>query len=188
MVFHMIPVAIVAMAMLLGTTAMAGSDSPPNTHDGTVVSVTGNGLVMTSEQGEKHSHTLATDAKVTLDGRVCEASDLKSGTKIRVTTQAAGNDLVCRIEAIDSDRDFASNRQDGKLVRLTGNKLVMTCEDGKEHTRTVAAGARVTLDGEASQASDLKSGTRIRVNPEGDDNTPVNRIEALDKNRNFASL
>lgn len=188
MVFHMVPVVTLAMAMLVGVTAFAGSDAGPATHSGTVVSVTGNKLVMTSEQDGEHSHTMAADAKVTLDGKVCKAADLKAGTKIRVTTQGDGNGLVNRIEAIDRDLDFASTRHEGKLVSISGNKLVMTCEQDKEYSRTLAADAKVTLDGEACKASVLKSGTRIRVTSQSDDKSPVSRIEALDKNRNFASL
>lgn len=188
MVFHMVPVATLALAMLMSMTAMAGNDARSNTHDGKVVSVIRNELVMTGEKGEEHTHTLATDAQVTLDGKVCKASDLKSGTRIRVTTQGLGKDMVSRIEAIEKDLDFASKSQDGTLVSISGNKLVMTCEQDKQHSRTLAANARVTLDGEACKASDLKSGTRIRVTNEGDDKSPLSRIEAIDKNRNFASL
>ncbi len=74
--------------------------------DGNLVSITGNQLVMVSMQGREHSHTLTTDAKLFLDGKACEAADLKPGMKIRVTT---------RIEGIDENPDFASSiREDGR--------------------------------------------------------------------------
>ena len=56
-------------------------------HDGRVVSITDAKLVMTNMEGkEEHMHALTADAKVTCDGKVCKAADLKPGMRIRVTT------------------------------------------------------------------------------------------------------
>ena len=78
------------------------------THDGKVVSITGDKLVMTSTEGQEHSHTLTADAKLTLDGNACQAADLKPGTRIRVTTQGADKSAANRIEGLDKNLDFAS--------------------------------------------------------------------------------
>ena len=59
-----------------------------NSHDGKVVSLTGNILLMKVEKGKEHLHTLATDAKITCNGKLSKLSDLKAGMKIRVTTNA----------------------------------------------------------------------------------------------------
>lgn len=108
MSFHLFSVATWALAMLVSGTALAEKGAGPATHDGTVVSMTGDTLVMKSELGDEHSHTVAANAKVTLDGKVCKAADLKSGTRIRVTTTGDAKSPVNRIEAIDKNPEFAS--------------------------------------------------------------------------------
>jgi hypothetical protein len=62
---------------------------------------------MTNMEGEQEqTHALAADAKITCDGKVCQAADLKSGMRIRVTTENAEPHAATRIEALDSHRDF----------------------------------------------------------------------------------
>lgn len=78
-----------------------------NTHEGKVVSIAGNKLVMTNVQGEEHSHMLADNANVTCDGKLCKASDLKAGMTIRVTTQKSDKNVAIRVDAIDKDASFA---------------------------------------------------------------------------------
>jgi hypothetical protein len=158
------------------------------THDGKVVSITGDKLVMTSKDGQEHSHKLTADAKLTLDGKNCKVADLKPGTRIRVTTQRADKSVANRIEGLDKNLDFASNRHDGKVVSITGNKLVMTSKEDGEHSHSLTPGAKLTLDGKACKATDLKPGTKIRVTTQGADNSLVNQIEGLDKNLDFASI
>jgi hypothetical protein len=76
-------------------------------HDGKVVSITGAKLVMTNMEGEEeHMHALTADVKITCDGKVSKAADLKSGMRIRVTTENAEPHAAFRIEALDNDRDF----------------------------------------------------------------------------------
>jgi len=77
-----------------------------NTHDGKLVSMTGNTFVMTDENGKKHSHTLMTNAKVTCDGKPCKMGTLKAGMKIRVTTRKNHQDTVIQIEALDQNTEF----------------------------------------------------------------------------------
>jgi hypothetical protein len=189
MSFRMFSVATLAWAMLAGATALAAKDAEPNTHDGKVVSITSEKLVMTSKDGQEHSHALAADAKLTLDGKACKAADLKAGTRIRVTTVDADKGVANRVEGLDKNPEFASNRQDGKVVSITGNKLVMTGKLGKEeHTCTLSADVKVTCDGKVCKSSDLKPGMKIRVTSESNDPHAAVRIEAIDKNLDFASL
>jgi hypothetical protein len=154
--------------------------------DGTVVSVSGDKLTMTNKEGKEHSHALAANVKVTCDGKTCTAADLKAGMRIRVTTDEVAPHTAARIEALDKDAAFASSSHDGKVVSITGNKLVMTDMEGKgEHTCTLTADAKVTCDGKLCKASDLKPGMRIRVTSERADAHTATRIEALDKNPDF---
>src|SRR5947208_442854 len=68
----------------------------------------------------------------------------------------------------------------GRFVSAEGNKLTMTMgRDGKEHSHTVAADAKITCDGKECKLSDLKKGVFLRVTTkEGDPNTVV-RIDAF---------
>jgi hypothetical protein len=77
------------------------SDFVDSFRDGSLVSITGNQFVMASMAGREHSHTLAADAALILDGKVCEAADLKPGMKIRATTEGADQSVVNRVEAFD---------------------------------------------------------------------------------------
>ena len=82
------------------------TSSSSKTFEGKVVSMTGNKLVMSSQAGTESSHTLATDAKLTCDGTVCQAEDLKAGNKIRVTTQKDDRNVATSIESLSQQADF----------------------------------------------------------------------------------
>jgi hypothetical protein len=154
--------------------------------DGTVVSLSGDKLTMTSKEGKEQSHPLAANVKVTCDGKACTAADLKAGMRIRVTTDTAAPHAAARIEALDKDVAFVSNSHDGKVVSITGDKFVMTNMEGKEeHTHTLTADSKVTCDGKACKAADLKPGMRIRVTTEKAEPHAVTHIEALDNNQDF---
>jgi hypothetical protein len=80
-------------------------------HEGTVVSVTADKLVMKGkakdgEEGKEHSHKLADKAKVTCDGKECKLEDLKVGQKIRVTTKGDDRVMATRVEALDKNERF----------------------------------------------------------------------------------
>lgn len=153
------------------------------TMDGTVVKVTRDKLTMTDKEGKEHSHTLVANVKVTCDGKTCTAADLKAGMRIRVTVD---RDAAARIEALDNDIAFANSSHDGTLVSITGDKLVMTNTEGNDkHVHTLTSDAKVTRDGKACGAADLKPGMRIRVTIDNAEPHAVNRLEALDNNRNF---
>ena len=90
------------------TPGLTTKEANDMTHDGTVVSITSDKLVMTNKEGIEHSHTLSADAKLTLDGKACTAVDLKSGTRIRVTLQSDAPHAAIRVEAIQKNPEFAS--------------------------------------------------------------------------------
>jgi hypothetical protein len=83
------------------------NESPANTFDGKVVSITGDQLVMTNGQEKEYALTLAKDARLTCDGTVCEADKLKVGSRIRVTTKKDVPNSVTRIESLHKDTEFA---------------------------------------------------------------------------------
>jgi len=80
------------------------------TFEGKVVSITGGKLVMENKVGNQYSHTLAADAKLTCDGTVCKAEDLKAGSRIRVTTKPDDQNVATCIESLDKEAEFAQCR------------------------------------------------------------------------------
>jgi predicted DNA-binding antitoxin AbrB/MazE fold protein len=109
MLFRIFQVTTLALLLCVGGSAMAADAVKDNTHDGKVVSITNDTLVMTASQdGKEHSHTFGRDATLTLDGKACKAVDLKAGTRIRVTTRGADQKVATKIEGIDQNDDFAS--------------------------------------------------------------------------------
>ena len=87
--------------------AILPKKSASKTFEGKIVSMTGDKLVMISQAGTNYSHTLAQDSKLTCDGRVCQAGDLKAGRKIRVTTQQDDRNVVTGIDSLNKNAEFA---------------------------------------------------------------------------------
>jgi len=186
------------------------------THEGTVVSVTGNKLVMREkgkgENAKEMTHKLAPNAKVMCDGKACILSDLKPGLRVRVTAKKDDPTVATRVEALDKQKSFepggigggkgggAAFFQDpaqkdlksheGTIVSVAKDKIVMkgTGADKKEHTHTLAKNAKITCDGKECVLSDLKPGLRVRVSTPRDNAEIAVRIEALDKMRDFSNL
>ena len=67
---------------------------------------------------------------------------------------------------------------EGKFVSVSGDKLTTTCGEGKQHCHTMAKDAKVTCDGQASKAEDLKPGTCVRVTTNKDDKTVATAVES----------
>ncbi len=108
MMYRMLSLAALALAlaMFLVAPALADKEADAVTHDGKVVSVTADKLIMTGKNGNEHTHTIAADAKLSCDGKVCQREDLKPGMKIRVTTKQADKEVATRIEALDKRAEF----------------------------------------------------------------------------------
>ena len=190
MAYRMFLFAPLALAMFVGVLAAAEFKAKmERTHDGKLVSVTSDTLVMTGKDGNERSHTLARNVRVTVDGRDCPPADLKAGTSIRVTIRNADPPLVIRIEGFDKRPAFAaSNRHNGKLVSISGDRLVMKGTQGSdEQTYAVAVDAKITCDGIVCRAADLKPGMRIRVTTDRAAAQSAIQVESLDKNPDFAT-
>lgn len=183
--FQSISVGAIALATFVASgTLFASEDAKMATHDGTVVSITSTKLVMATKDGKEHSHVLAKDSKVTLDGKDCKPADLKAGTKIRVTTNSTDTKAATHIEAIEANKLFA-NTHDGKVVTANAAKLVMTDMNGKEHSHSLTSDTKITCDGKVCKAADLKAGLKIRVTTKKSDEAAATCIEAIDKNGDF---
>lgn len=60
-------------------------------YTGTFVSASNGKLVMTGRNGKEHTHAVAKDVKVTIDGKAGALAGLKKGMHISVTTDKTGN-------------------------------------------------------------------------------------------------
>jgi hypothetical protein len=111
MMYRILPFAALTLALVL-TPARAEDKKADlgDSHDGTVVSVTKDKLVMKDKDDKEHTHTIAPDAVIMIDGKkstVDTFSNLKAGTKIRVWTKKGEKDTVLKIEALDKNKDFS---------------------------------------------------------------------------------
>ena len=77
-----------------------------NAHDGKVISITEDKLVMTGMDEKEHTHALTADVKMTCDKQVCKWDGIKAGMKIRVTTKKDDSHTVTTIEALDKRVNF----------------------------------------------------------------------------------
>ena len=75
---------------------------------------------------------------------------------------------------------------EGRIVSMTGDKLVMSSKEGTEYSHTLAADAQLTCDGTVCKAEALKPGHKIRVTTMQDERNVVTGIESLNKNADFA--
>jgi hypothetical protein len=73
--------------------------TPANTHKGTVVSMAGDKLTTTCDEGNQHTHTVAKNAAVTCDGKACKPADLKAGTAVRVTRHKDDKSVATAVES-----------------------------------------------------------------------------------------
>lgn len=184
--YQTISMSAIAVVVLAGSAAAFTAEVDKEaTHDGTIVSVSSTELVMKGKDEKEHTHTLAKNSKMTLDGKECKAEDLKAGLKIRVTTKSSDAKEATHVEAINKNALFA-NTHEGKVVSATNSKLVMTGDDGKEHARTITDDTKITCDKKDCKASDLKAGTKIRVTTKKSDDKAVICIEAIVKDGDFA--
>lgn len=132
---RLLPLCLVAVALVLlaGAPGLAADDKKAgdrpaatgDTHEGIVVSVTGNKLVMRGKEGaeaKEHTHTLAPNARVMCDGKECKLEDLKPGQRIRVTTARGDRGMATRVEALDKNRDFSrTGTEPGRTINPDKN-------------------------------------------------------------------
>lgn len=97
----------ITIAMGTGVMTRAVSAAPaaeraaPSVHEGTFVSASGHEFKMKGADGKEHMHMLGADAKVTDHaGKVIKLTDIKAGTKIRVTTKEGDLKTVLKLECL----------------------------------------------------------------------------------------
>ncbi len=119
------------------------------------------------------------------------STDGTSNVTLSVDTNKFQEDRTSAVATVQNlgrktEDKVAGKSHDGKVVSITGAKLVMTNMDGEEeHMHALNAEVQITCDGKVCKAADLKSGMRIRVTTANAEPHAVTRIEALDKHTDF---
>jgi len=92
-------------------------------HEGTVVSFSNGKLEMTDPEHGKHSHQLAPDTKVFIDGQPAKAEDLKADMKIKVTNKKGDQQTITRIDAQSKGKNEAQPKaNNGALPKAKNNE------------------------------------------------------------------
>ncbi len=76
------------------------------TVEGVISSLEGTTLSMKNRNGHLVSHRLAEDATYFCDGKVCQASDLAVGFRVRVTVAKGDRTMAVGIESLDKDQSY----------------------------------------------------------------------------------
>lgn len=78
-----------------------------------------------------------------------------------------------------AEEEAPAGTHEGKVVKVEGTKLTMSDKDGKKHTHTIPADAKVSCDGKECKLTDLKEGQPVKVTAEkqGDKNV-ITKIDA----------
>ena len=94
--------------------------------------------------------------------------------------------MVASKSAAGDTNQSSAKTFEGKVVSVTGSKLVMTNKEGKEFIYWLAMDAKLTCDGSACHAEELLVGSKIRVTTRKVDRNVATDIESLNKHSEFA--
>jgi len=67
-------------------------------------------LEMTDIQGKKHSHHLAPDAQIIINGQPAKPEDLKADMKLKVTTKKGDPQTATKIEVMSQGKQNGEKR------------------------------------------------------------------------------
>lgn len=101
--YRVLILSLAALALTVFTSQPVLAQDKEATHEGKVVKAGDGKLTMTSKaKDDKHTHDVAKDAKITLDGKAAKLEDLKEGYHVTVTTH--GKHGIVKIEAHSKDK------------------------------------------------------------------------------------
>jgi hypothetical protein len=88
----MLKFGMMGVLLLLVTTVFVGyAQAEDKTHDGFVVAVAADKLVMADKDGKnEHTHAIGADCKITLNAKAAKITDLKKDDAVKVTTGSDG--------------------------------------------------------------------------------------------------
>jgi type 1 fimbria pilin len=97
MMLRMLTVFVAALAIAAFVAGPARADDKASVHEGEVVKASAGKLTMTGEDKKQHTHDVAKDAAITLDGKKAKLEDLKAHAHVKVTVD--DKNMVTKIEA-----------------------------------------------------------------------------------------
>jgi hypothetical protein len=100
--YRILFLALATAALAAFATGPALADDKGHTHDGHLVKVSEGKLTMVGKDKKEHTHDVAKDAQVTLDGKKAKLTDLKPHTHVKVTMD--DKHTVTKIEAHSHDK------------------------------------------------------------------------------------
>ncbi|XZE19756.1 hypothetical protein SH449x_005084 [Pirellulaceae bacterium SH449] len=74
-------------------------------------------------------------------------------------------------------KDATAGCCDGKFVKVSGEKLIFTCEEGEEHQYSVDKETKVMRDGKPTKLVNIKKGETIRMTMCNDEKSKVNLVD-----------
>src|SRR5262249_53264076 len=99
---------VLSVAMFAALPALAIADEQGETHEGKIVKIDKDQLVMTDKDGKEMTHKLNKDVKLRLDNKdvtVADITDFKANMKVRVTTKKGDATTILKIEALSKADD-----------------------------------------------------------------------------------
>ena len=99
--YRMLSLSVAALALFAAGPAV--SDDKGTVHDGHVVKVAPGKLTMAGKDKKEHTHDVAKDAAITLDGKKAKLEDLKPHTHVKVTMD--DKHTITKIEGHTHDKD-----------------------------------------------------------------------------------
>ena len=101
--YRMLCLSVSALALAVFAAAPALADEKGHTHEGHVMKVADGKLTMVGKNKKEHTHDVAKDAQITLDGKKAKLEDLKPHTHVKVTMDESHT--ITKIEAHSHDKD-----------------------------------------------------------------------------------
>jgi hypothetical protein len=98
--YRMLSLSVAALALVLFAVNPTRADE--SVHEGHVVKVAAGKLTMTGEDKKEHTHDVAKDAAITLDGKKAKLEDLKPHMHAKVTMD--DKHTITKIEAHSQDK------------------------------------------------------------------------------------
>jgi hypothetical protein len=85
------------------STTFENLEARPGTHNGRIITITGDRIVTKAAGEAEHSSLVARNVRVTRDGRPCRVDDLKLGVSVRVTVGHDDDTTAIRIDCLPCD-------------------------------------------------------------------------------------
>ncbi len=184
MSYRAVPLCLGALTLALFLGAPALADNPGDKaegQEGKIASVTGDKLVIKGKDGKEHAYTLAPDAKISCEGKVCKVEDLKPGMRISVTTHKEDPKVVTKVnvtkvEPLRNDRKVQEAKDEANLATIA-----VTLPDGAlltfDGATTVSTGPRRVFTSPALEpGKDFHYMVRAQVTRDGKTETASKRI------------